>query len=202
MTMDTVIQQSTATTLQRYGATVLHSSGLKGSRPILDMFADRVRQASVEPTLMAFGQQLINLLDVEPSSLYAPAVTAFISLAHGPEANGALHWIRENHSLFAVLCGSKFDVADEAMRNVQISEVPDAVDSAQPRRPYHIGIHAECLTPLTHGSDVKSGNATLFRRMDVLGKNGTLLRLPYYAGNAIRGQLRDTLPPLHPSAME
>lgn len=193
MTTETVPQQSTAITLQRYGATVLHSSGLKGSRHILDMFADRVRQASVEPTLMAFGQQLINLMDAEPSSLYSPAVTAFIALANSPAANGALNWIRDNHTLFSVLCGSKFDAADEAMRDIHISEVFSADDHALPRRPYHIGIHAECLTPLTHGSDGKSGNATLFRRMDVLGKDGTLMRLPYYAGNAIRGQLRDIL---------
>ena len=69
---------STASILQRYGATVLHSTQLKGSRHVLDMFADRVRQASVEPTLMLFGQRLADLLDVAPSDLYGPAVTAFI----------------------------------------------------------------------------------------------------------------------------
>lgn len=184
---------STASILQRYGATVLHSTQLKGSRHVLDMFADRVRQASVEPTLMLFGQRLADLLDVAPSDLYGPAVTAFIGLANSTAAHGALGWVRENHTLYAVLCGSKFAEADEAMQNIEIAESSASSDSALARRPYDISIKAECLTPLSHGSDSKSGNATLFRRMDVLGRNGGLLRLPYYAGNAIRGQMRDIL---------
>lgn len=184
---------STVSTLQRYGATVLHSSGLKGSRHILDMFADRVRQASVEPNLMLFGQRLADLLDAAPSELFREAVIAFIALANSTEAHGALQWIRENHTLYAVLCGSKFAEADDAMANIEIATVMEAQDHALPRRPYHIPIRATCLTPLSHGADGKSGNATLFRRMDVLGAGGNLLRLPYYAGNAIRGQLRDLL---------
>lgn len=179
--------------MQRYGASVYHSSALKTSRNSLDVFADRIRQASVEPTLMAFGQRLIDLMDSQPSELRPEAVQRFIALATGPDARGTLNWIRDNHTLYAVLCASKFADADEAMQNIEVARVDEAQDEALPRRPYHIGIRATCLTPLSHGADGKSGNATLFRRMDVLGKGNTLLRLPYYAGNAIRGQVRDLL---------
>jgi hypothetical protein len=180
-------------TAQRYGATVYHSGALKTSRHPLDVLADRIRQASVEPTLMGFGQRLIDLLDATPSELRQDAVTRFMTMATSPQAHGVLRWIRENHTLFAVLCASKFEDADTAMEGIEVANVLDIEDAALPRRPYDIAIRAECLTPLAHGSDNKSGNATLFRRMDVLGKNGALMRLPYYAGNAIRGQLRDIL---------
>lgn len=180
-------------TAQRYGATVYHSSNLKSSRHMLDVLADRIRQASVEPTLMAFGQQLINLLDATPSELRGEAVRDFIALANGPQGPSVLRWVRDNHTLFSVLCASKFDDADQAIAAIELPPVDATPDQALARRPYHIGIRAECLTPLSHGSDQKGGNATLFRRMDVLGRNGGLLRLPYYAGNAIRGQIRDIL---------
>lgn len=181
------------TTLQRFGATVLHAAGLKTSRNFLDVFADRLRQAGVEPTLMAFGQKLCDLVDAQASELRQQAVTDFMAVSTSADAPGALKWIRENHTLFAVLCASKFADADAAMEGMEIAQLDTAQDEALPRRPYQIGIRAQCLTPLSHGADGKSGNATLFRRMAVLGKNGALLELPYYAGNAIRGQMRDLL---------
>ena len=169
------------------------SAGLKTSRNFLDVFADRVRQASVEPTLIAFGQKLCNLLDVETSQLRQPAVLDFLHTGQQPEAAALLRWVRENHTLYAVLCASKFPDADAAMEDMEVAAEASGEDHALPRRAYHIPIRATCLSPLSHGADGKSGNATLFRRMDVLGANGTLLSLPYYAGNAIRGQVRDIL---------
>lgn len=94
------------TILQRFGATVLNAAGLKTSRNFLDVFADRLRQAGVEPTLMAFGQKLCDLVDAQASELRQQAVTDFMAVCTSADAPGALRWIRENHTLFAVLCAS------------------------------------------------------------------------------------------------
>jgi len=64
---------------------------------------------------------------------------------------------------------------------------------ARPAGTFAIPIRVTCLSPLAHGADAKAGNATLFRRMPVLSTTGDVLTLPYYSGNAIRGQMRDLL---------
>lgn len=56
-----------------------------------------------------------------------------------------------------------------------------------------ITLRVECQAPLAHGADSKAGNATLFRRLPVLTEAGETLHLPYYSGNAVRGQMRDLL---------
>lgn len=179
--------------LQRFGSTAYRSATLKASRHALDVFESRVRQAATEPTLIAFGQRLCSLMDVEVSATNPEAMLDFLTATNSDSAPGLLRWVRANHTLFAVLCAARYEDADEAMKDITIEATDAAHDEALPRRPYHIGIRAKCLTPLSHGADGKSGNATLFRRMSVLGKNGTIMDLPYYAGNAIRGQMRDLL---------
>jgi hypothetical protein len=182
------------TSLHRFGAAVYHGAqNKKGSRPFIDIFGDRVRQAATEPTLMAFAQRLCDLVDVRPSALPSPTVSHVMAMANGPAGPGALRWVRENHTLFAVLCAAKHADADSALEHIVIASADAVNDVAPARKPYAIGIHAECLSPLAHGADRKSGNATLFRRMKVLGRGGALLDLPFYAGNALRGQLRDIL---------
>lgn len=50
------------------------------------------------------------------------------------------------------------------------------------------------LSPLAHGADTKSGNVNLVRRepvIDVL--TGRRVEVPFLAGNAVRGQLRDLI---------
>lgn len=49
------------------------------------------------------------------------------------------------------------------------------------------------MSPFAHGGDNKAGNATLFRRQDIMCQNGAVVSLPFYAGNAFRGSLRDIL---------
>lgn len=179
--------------IQRFGSTVYRSAQLKASRSRLDVFSDRVRQAATEPALLAFGQRLCDLMDVQIDAMATQAVLHFIEASSATRAPGLLRWIRDNHTLYAVLCAAHWEDADKAMEQLVIPDVEATPDEALSRRPYHIGIRAKCLTPLSHGGDGKAGNATLFRRMSVLGKNGTIMDLPYYAGNAIRGQMRDLL---------
>src|SRR5690606_39678566 len=78
-----------------------------------------------------------------------------------------------------------------AIAEVKLPEV-SAGGRATPRGDYMIGMRVTCETPLAHGADQKAGNATIFRRMQVLTDEGGVL-LPYYSGNALRGQVRDLL---------
>lgn len=180
-------------TCQRFGQSVLHAAGLKASRNFLDVFSDRIRQAAVEPTLIAFGQKLCDLVQAQPSEIGINQLSDFMAVGAGPMASATLRWIRENHTLFAVLCAAKREDAVQALKEIPIEAESETPDRALPRRAYQIKIKAKCTTPLTHGADGKSGNATLFRRMSVLGENKRVLLLPFYAGNAIRGQCRDIL---------
>jgi len=61
------------------------------------------------------------------------------------------------------------------------------------QRQHDIPIKMTCLSPLSHGGDMKAGNSTLFRRQQVISTTGCLLTLPYIDGNAPRGLLRDFL---------
>lgn len=50
------------------------------------------------------------------------------------------------------------------------------------------------LTPVSHGADGKSGNVTMFRRQRSIDRlTGRLAVVPFIAGNAVRGMLRDLL---------
>lgn len=168
-------------------------SRLKTSRNGLDLFADRVRQAGTEPSLLAMSERLQALVDCPPSSLSPPTLTTFLGvLASGVPV---LAWIRQYPRIMAMLSALKEATSREEA--VAMIDIPEAdlrpTGRALPRRPFDIPIEISCLSPLAHGGDAKAGNATLFRRMDVLSDSGAVLTLPFYAGNAMRGQMRDLL---------
>jgi hypothetical protein len=82
------------------------------------------------------------------------------------------------------------------MDTIESIEIPAEMSqkgTAYPMSKYEIDIKITCNAPLSHGADVKAGNATMFRRMQVLSTTGNVLSLPFYAGNALRGQMRDLL---------
>lgn len=177
----------------RFGAACLNGGQVKSSRHALDMFADRVRQASVQPTLLLFGQELCKLLNVTLSGIPKEVALGFVEEAANAESAAILGWIREHHSLYAVLCASAPQDAEKSLEAIDIAEIKAGGDRACPRRAFEVSLKLTCESPLSHGADAKSGNATLFRRMAVLGEKGGLMELPFYAGNALRGQLRDIL---------
>lgn len=168
---------------------------ITASRNRLDVLSDRIRQAGTEPTLLAFAERLQALLDTSPSSIHSHVLVEFITSASRSEAPAVLAWIRQYHRIAAMLAGLRDQSArDEALATIEVDAVAITEQGqALPRRPFDIRIEAVCLTPLAHGGDTKAGNATLFRRMNVLSTTGQVLSLPFYAGNAIRGQLRDLL---------
>jgi len=131
-------------------------------------------------------------MQVEVGQLSDNCVVPYIGLCGMPEAASVLAWARGNTTLLAALAVSNRDDAETVISSLELPAILDA-DAAIQRPAFHVGLHAALLAPLGHGSDSKAGNATLFRRMTVLGAKGTTMQLPYYSGNAVRGQVRDLL---------
>lgn len=180
------------TTSVEFLSAVLAASDMGGSRGRLDTFADRLVKASSEPTLPAAMEHLLRAVNASSDSIHPPLATKMIGVASGSDGPRVLRWWREQAKLVTMLAGTRDQqlVAD----TLATIELPPAqiTGVATVRGVYPITLRATCETPLAHGSDGKAGNATIFRRMQVLVDGGSIT-LPYYAGNAIRGQMRDLL---------
>jgi len=189
MTNDT-LQKTVKMLREIYGG-----AQLKGSRNFLDMFADRIRQAATEPTLLGFAERLQALVDASASGMGADTVVAFITACTAPDAPAVLAWIRQYPRIAAMLAGLKEEASmAEALAAIEINQAEQLDPGcALPRNAFDIGMEVDCLTPLAHGGDTKAGNATIFRRMQVMSTTGAVLSLPFYSGNALRGMMRDAL---------
>lgn len=169
------------------------ASQIKVSRNFTDFLADRIVQASTEPTLLAFTERLSALLDCDSGYIGGDVVANMMAVVSGADAFAVLDWIRQYPRIVAMVASLKEDVDyTAALEQIEVPPVADK-GTAMPGRAPQIGIIITCESPLAHGADSKAGNATIFRRCQVLSTTGQVLALPFYAGNAIRGQMRDRL---------
>lgn len=168
------------------------TSRIKHGRSFGDFLADRIVQAATEQTLLAVSERLAKLMDSDAGEMPEGTIAAFIQHAFSPDSPAVLAWLREYPRVAAMLCMLK---QQDYLDTIQTIEITDAQSDgiAIPDAPHEVNLTITCLSPLAHGSDAKAGNATLYRRMQVLATNGNILSLPYYAGNALRGQMRDLL---------
>ncbi|MGH8019574.1 MAG: hypothetical protein ACREIA_15095 [Opitutaceae bacterium] len=173
---------------------VLGAARLQGSRGPLDIFADRLVKACSEPTLTGAMEHLLRAVDVESERMHAPLAAHMVRLASGAAGPRILRWLREQAKLATMLAATNDPkLVDEALAELELPAAEEAGAAAAPRGSFAIRLAARCEAPLAHGADGKAGNATLFRRIQVLATNGSVLHLPYYSGNAVRGQMRDLL---------
>lgn len=183
---------SVATTIDFLSAALGAMRLESGRSGKLDLFADRLVKSASEPTLASAAEHLLRSIDASTDDIFPPLAARMMAVANGADGPRILRWWREQAKLATLIAATK----DEELRQAAIAEVqlPAALSSGRAvvRGEYKIGMHAVCETPLAHGADGKAGNATIFRRMQVLTDTGTL-HLPYYSGNAIRGQMRDLL---------
>ena len=174
---------------------IVEGSQIRSGRNRLDVFSDRIRQAGTEPTLLAFAERLQQLMDTPPTGFNLDFVREFVAVCGQPESAAILNWMREYPRIAAMVAGIK-DRAQREETAAQIEITPATATKAgtiPERRPFDIGLRVTCLSPLAHGADAKAGNATLFRRMTAITSTGQTISLPFYAGNALRGQVRDLL---------
>lgn len=173
---------------------VLGAAQLTGHRGKLDIFSDRLVKSASEPTLASAMEHLLRAMDVAADRIHAPLAAQMVRLSPTADGPRVLRWLREHAKLITMLAATRDDkLLDEALAELPLPDALDSSSSARQRGEFAIGIRAVCEAPLAHGADGKAGNATLFRRIHVLATNGAVLDLPYYSGNAVRGQIRDLL---------
>ena len=168
------------------------ASRMKSRRNFADFLADRIVQAATEPTLLSFVNRLYGLIDADPA--VGSAHVAAIIRANGSEDGPRLlAWIRANPKIVSMLAMISREERAEVAPAIVLDAEPGGSGSVPARENFDIQIEATLTAPLAHGADTKAGNATLFRRMQARADNGAVLELPFYAGNALRGILRDIL---------
>lgn len=175
---------------------VKDASRIKVNRNFEGFYADRLTQCLSEPNLLAVVERLCRSMDVQIEYIARKKVAAFIGIGQSREATSILAWLRKHSRVAAMLTMLKDEEEYRAvLAGISIDPVEFDDFGVYPQPPsYEIGISVQCLSPLAHGSDVKAGNATLFRRRQVIMPgNGRMVDLPYYAGNSLRGKLRDIL---------
>jgi len=170
------------------------ASTMKTSRSFQSFFGDRFCQSITQATLMDAMEHLARSLDSSLEYVGQSKLANFIAASTGEDAPRALHWMRKHPRVSAMLALMSDDKEfSDAVRTIELPEVVEAAGAAAPKREGDVNLEVHCLSPLSHGSDGKSGNATVFRRRQVMSPSGGVLELPIYAGNALRGQLRDML---------
>jgi hypothetical protein len=170
------------------------ASQMKTSRNLDGFFADRLVQALNEPTLLAFVEKLVKVMDASVELIGGARTAALVRVASSSDAQRILAWMRRHPRVLALLALMKSEAdLTAATLSIELEDVASDDSTADPQGGYGINIAARLLAPLAHGGDTKAGNATLFRRRHVITRTGKVLDLPFYSGNAVRGQLRDIL---------
>ena len=179
---------SLRTTLD-FVAAVSAGSEMTIKRSKADFLADRIHKAAMTTaTATGFAETLMRGMQVDLGKIGSERFGAFLSVENGP---AVVAWLRDNANVAAMLC---FTDKEERGRIADTIDIPELSTGfrALDRAPFDVPVRVECLSPLAHGADEKRGNATIFRRMPVM-RHGCSAVLPYYAGNALRGQVRDAL---------
>jgi len=167
--------------------------GIKSKRNGTEFIADKIVQAGTQNDIVSFIETLAQIMDADIGAIWQSRGAEFLSNASRPEAEQIYAWIIKHPRVASMIIAlPRQEQVDEAIEAVSLMDVQKE-GQALPNKPYEIQITIETISPLSHGSDTKAGNATLFRRMNVLSDTGATLSLPYYAGNAFRGQMRDLL---------
>lgn len=191
----TILHDSTLLYVINMIKEVKNATGMKVNRHFEGFFTDRIVQSFAQPTLIDAIEHLCKTVNVSMEYISGKqTVINFMTAVVQPDANAVLLWIREHSRIIAMIAGlKKDDDYKEAVESIVIEadDIDESIITAQPI--YKIRIDAELLSPLAHGADTKAGNATLFRRRQAITGTGRILNLPFYAGNAVRGQMRDLL---------
>jgi hypothetical protein len=169
---------------------------IKSSRSKMDVFADRLTRSLTCPTLLLAMEDLLRGISAEAERMHPQAVAEMIAVSGDSLAKAMLCWLRQHTKLAAMLAGVRDEsLFREALSGIDLAETSEVVDPGNGPQAgcFDIGMSVTCLSPLAHGADGKAGNSTLFRRQQVLSSTGQILTLPFYSGNAIRGQMRDLL---------
>jgi hypothetical protein len=173
---------------------VSKAADIKIHRSFTDFLADRIVQATTQPTLLSMMERLTALLNTEMEFVGNKKIAAFMQNVHAFDAPAVLDWLREYPRVVAMVVMQKDqEIYEACIKDLEVPISAMEKGTALPSAIPGIPIRMTCLSPLAHGADRKAGNATIFRRMQIITTTGQVLSLPFYAGNALRGQMRDAL---------
>lgn len=175
-------------------AMVARASTLAHKRHPVDVLSDRIRQAFTADTLVASMERLVTAMDTDAAAMRPDVVQAFLAAACSAQGKAIHAWLRKTPRFAALIASLKTpEERAEACSGIALADDQKAAGTVAAMRPYDVPMRVTCLSQLAHGADQKAGNATLFRRQDVLTDTGAVLELLFYAANALRGQIRDLL---------
>ncbi len=166
---------------------------IKINTDMSDFLTTRLVQVCTESNLLAAIEKLTKIMDITLDKINTNIIKDIIKIATSSEANLILGWLRQFPKFAIMLSFLNDEELKEACKDIIIENINTNRGTALPQGTYDIKIKLTTVSPLSHGSDLKAGNATLFRRMQVLSTDNTVLTLPFYAGNAFRGEMRDCL---------
>lgn len=172
--------------------TVYFSSEAQGGKFKSAWFTDRLKRASAESKLSGFCETLIRLTQPDQQEVNNHAMVAMVHVASSEFAMRVLFWIRNTSNIIVALALEKNLNLEPVLEGIKLPE-DNSLGTALPRRGFDIELKIKMEAPLEHGADTKCGNSTMFRRINVCSTDGGTLHLPYYSGNALRGQMRDLL---------
>lgn len=175
-------------------ATCAKNAKIQSGRSFSDFFQDRVSRCCSQKTLALFSQEMMNLLQASPGDWPEVFTVDHLKVCNDASAPKILEWIRQNSISFTALVFLKNkSEADDIIDEIKVDEVRASSGACRTRPKSEIEIQITLTSPMSHGSDQKMGNSTGFRRRSCVTDTGSVLQLPYYAGNAFRGQMRDML---------
>ena len=159
----------------------------------MDLLESRIARCAYQPTLLKFAEELMRAMQTPASAIRQEKLQPFLCACSSTDANSVKKWLLEYSKTASALCFMKSEDYEQAIEAIIVKDALESCGTVAPMRPFDVEISFKCLSPLSHGSDVKMGNATLFRRIPAITDKGGLIDLPYYAGRAFRGQFRDIL---------
>lgn len=169
---------------------------ISGKGAVDDFFAGRITHAATCPTVMDMIEFLSKSVGASIEYTKSIDISNFVKAANSSDANAVLVWVREHPKITAMIARSKEEDYEGIIESIDIYEHGESISDGSTMPigiKYDIPISMELLSPLIHGGDMKSGNATLFRRCQVITPTGRCMHLPFVAGNSLRGKLRDLL---------
>lgn len=176
-----------------------------GASSTAQWFADLCDRFAVDPmAISADGGE------ARPLAVFFPAERSLIEwhrLIAGPAMglDALREAFRESPDLYATFAVARNadDPEDDERLWADLAAQPTAVHTAapldlpDPARVIRTPVWAAVLTltaPLAHGADSKAGNVNLVRREAIVDPlTGRRVEVPFLAGNAFRGQLRDLM---------
>jgi hypothetical protein len=162
-----------------------------GKRNFYDYAADRLRVATTASTLQQALNRFFECLGGSLAFVDLKTVKSAMKAAASENAPNILDWIRELPQIAMAVAKTtdRKDLVSDIVKGYK-EQTKEKSPALPKRKEFDIPIKATVMQSLSHGSDERAGNVTLFRKFSPLGCD---VKIPFYSGNAIGGIMRDLL---------